>query len=156
MKCNKCSETLLIKSTLIQLEKYAKCNSGIICDNCKKFYKDPYNIFYHCYKCEFDLCQICAYDIIKNKQILYPNLPMKSYENNASNIPIEKLSEKKPKTLKDEDENDEMKCVICLENNKCYIFMPCKHVCCCEGCSKNIKQCPMCRKNIESGFKIFL
>jgi len=170
MKCNKCSETLLVKTTLKQLEKYAKFKVVITCDYCLRCYKYSYNIFYHCYKCEFDLCQICAYDIIKNRKILYPNLPMKSYENNIINIPKEnietkkeKLSEKKSEIKKNEDDdednennNDEMKCVICLENNKCYIFMPCKHVCCCEGCAQNLKQCPICRNNIESSFKIFL
>ena len=157
MKCNKCKETLLIKTTLIQLEKFVKNNSGIICDYCKRYYKDPFNIFYHCYKCQCDLCQICAYEIIKTKKLIYPNLPMKSSEETKK----EKLNEKKPVIKNDNDEddennNDEMKCVICLENNKCYVFMPCKHACCCEECAKNLKQCPICRKNIESSFKIFL
>ena len=93
---------------------------------------------------------------------------MKSYENNDINITKEntetkeeKLSEKKAIKKNDdekdeENNNDDMKCVICLEKNKCYVFLPCKHACCCEECSKNLKQCPVCRNNIESSFKIFL
>ena len=55
-----------------------------------------------------------------------------------------------------EEDNNNIKCVICLENYKCMLLMPCKHVCCCEQCSKDINQCPLCRKNIESKTKIYL
>ena len=44
-----------------------------------------------------------------------------------------KIKDKKILNVKDDgDENDNMKCVICLEIDKSCLFMPCKHVCCCE------------------------
>lgn len=169
MKCNKCSDTLLIKSTLIQLQKYYKNNSGITCDYCKMNYTSGFSPFFHCFKCGFDLCQICSYNIIKNRKILYPNLPTLSYSINTNNNTKENIENtpeketlrgkkdiKKNDDNNEDNDNDEMKCVICLENNKSYLFYPCKHVCCCEKCSNNLKICPICRKNIESGIKIFL
>lgn len=164
MKCNKCSQTLLIKTTLIQLQKYMKVSYGIKCDYCQRYFDKPYTCTFHCFKCNFDLCQICAFDIIKGRKILYPYLPTKSSVNNSINYIIDIKEEKKENLRgKNEEEkkekvdngNDDMKCVVCLEANKSYLFLPCKHACCCEACAKFLKQCPICRKNIESSFKIF-
>ena len=52
-------------------------------------------------------------------------------------------------------------CVICLENTKNIVLLPCKHMCLCIGCSiKYMNQqgehkCPLCKKNIESTMQIF-
>ena len=147
MICKKCSNTLLVKTNLILLQKYEKNeNSGFTCDICGRLFLQKYNLTFRCFKCNFDLCQICAFNFIKNKNILYPNLPQKINKDNN------KENDKKDS----DDENDTLKCVICLENNKSYLFMPCKHVCCCENCSKNLKECPICRNKIESSFKIYI
>ena len=61
---------------------------------------------------------------------------------------------------KTNDDEDKKLCSICLDNKKDHLFMPCRHLCICEDCSKkiNIKKdkCIICREKIESIIKIYL
>ncbi|XP_013140951.1 PREDICTED: mitochondrial ubiquitin ligase activator of nfkb 1-A [Papilio polytes] len=48
-------------------------------------------------------------------------------------------------------------CVVCSENPKEIILLPCGHVCLCEDCSENIKDnCPICRERIEARAPAFI
>ena len=158
MICTKCSNSLLVKTTLIQLKRYKNIyQSGFKCECCNRIFTFVFSSVFHCFKCDFNLCQICSFDIVRSKNILYPYLPIKN--NNISNINKDNDKDKDKKNVHDKDDGDEnenMKCVICLENDKSFLFMPCKHVCCCENCSKNLNQCPICRNKIESSFKIYI
>jgi hypothetical protein len=49
-------------------------------------------------------------------------------------------------------------CVVCMDENRCVMFKPCGHVCCCEGCSSSIlnassPKCPLCRQDLKSRSK---
>lgn len=48
-------------------------------------------------------------------------------------------------------------CIICLENEKSVVLMPCRHMCLCETCGAmdRITQCPLCRKNIIHKISVF-
>ena len=59
-------------------------------------------------------------------------------------------SEKKIKNLEDRFE-----CIICLNNERNNLFLPCKHLVCCSSCIKKIKFCPLCQKEISSNIKIY-
>ncbi|CAD2212913.1 hypothetical protein AGDE_08508 [Angomonas deanei] len=37
-------------------------------------------------------------------------------------------------------------CVVCLERPRCYAFLPCGHIACCEECCKPLDTCPICRQ----------
>jgi hypothetical protein len=39
-------------------------------------------------------------------------------------------------------------CVVCFEPKLSVVFMPCKHLCTCDDCSKTLTLCPMCRTAI--------
>lgn len=39
-------------------------------------------------------------------------------------------------------------CVVCLERKSCIILLPCGHLCCCNDCSLDLRQCPLCRADI--------
>mgnify|MGYP002344513415 CR=1 FL=1 len=39
-------------------------------------------------------------------------------------------------------------CIICYENDKDCVYMPCKHNTACIRCSKNLRDCPICRNKI--------
>lgn len=52
--------------------------------------------------------------------------------------------------------SDKILCKICLENESCVVFMPCKHMACCSDCSINFNKCIICRQNITSFLKIFI
>lgn len=44
---------------------------------------------------------------------------------------------------------DEQACVVCSEAAKAILFMPCRHLCACESCSRKLVECPICRTAIE-------
>ncbi|ESU34843.1 RING finger domain-containing protein [Giardia duodenalis] len=48
-------------------------------------------------------------------------------------------------------------CCICLENDASIVFIPCGHFCTCRVCDRSLtrRQCPICRKNIESSYAIY-
>jgi len=41
-------------------------------------------------------------------------------------------------------------CCICFAKPSIVLFMPCRHLKCCEECSNKIKKCPLCRINIKN------
>jgi len=42
-------------------------------------------------------------------------------------------------------------CVVCVDERKNCLFLPCKQVACCEGCvEKGVKECPVCRSEVEN------
>ena len=55
-------------------------------------------------------------------------------------------------------EKESKLCVVCCEKEKSCLFLPCKHLCCCEGCAtdRRLTQCPICRKDIDDTVSIFL
>ena len=63
----------------------------------------------------------------------------------------EKLKECGVKTSEIEN-TDEKLCVICLDQPKQAVFVPCAHKCCCKVCGEKIfethKKCPVCKKEI--------
>lgn len=54
------------------------------------------------------------------------------------------------------EKNSINECLICFENKKDILFQNCKHCCCCEECSKNLSNCPICRQPISEKYKIYL
>merc|ERR1712232_70230 len=49
-------------------------------------------------------------------------------------------------------------CVVCLNALRCTVFLPCKHLVCCEECGQGatMQRCPMCRAKIDWRFNVFL
>ena len=47
-------------------------------------------------------------------------------------------------------------CVICMDKKIHYAFLPCGHVCACHYCLIQIKECPLCKKEIKGLLKIYL
>ena len=50
---------------------------------------------------------------------------------------------------------EEKDCVICCENEKNAIFLPCKHNSTCMKCATKLKNCPICREKIENYIQFF-
>ena len=60
-------------------------------------------------------------------------------------------------------EKDKRLCVICQDNVKNILLMPCRHVCMCQQCLLEIRhgrvhlaQCPLCRMHIQSTLEVFV
>tara|TARA_B100000212_G_C27352867_1_gene524475 strand:+ start:344 stop:1279 length:936 start_codon:yes stop_codon:yes gene_type:complete len=49
------------------------------------------------------------------------------------------------KTKDRSKEHDERVCCICMENEPCFIFVECGHMCVCEKCEGTMKKCPLCQ-----------
>lgn len=44
----------------------------------------------------------------------------------------------------------EVRCIVCMENPREIILLPCNHVCLCEDCAEKIdRKCPVCKGSIE-------
>lgn len=81
---------------------------------------------------------------------------------NESNNESESDNEGNNKSNKNEDKNEgknegKKECVICLENEKTHVFIPCGHHAICGKCSKRVwSNCPVCRSSLTSQpIKIF-
>jgi len=47
-------------------------------------------------------------------------------------------------------------CVICFSNEKNMLFIPCGHLSSCDECSVSLKNCPICRVEIQQKIKAFI
>ncbi|XP_043224669.1 E3 ubiquitin-protein ligase RNF26-like [Amphibalanus amphitrite] len=51
-------------------------------------------------------------------------------------------------------------CVVCLDQDKSVILLPCRHVCLCEPCGRQVgagdRRCPMCREFIQDALKVYI
>lgn len=47
-------------------------------------------------------------------------------------------------------------CKVCLDSDVNVLFLPCRHLVCCEECSNALKTCPCCRAQIVGTVKTFL
>jgi len=160
LTCKGCGNGKILTKSILKGLWYKK---GFVCDLCKRLYSRGYNISYHCSRCNYDVCQKCAFGNINIYNLKLPNLPLlSSIERNSTEEILCKLLyehsifDKKEKSREIENANDEMVCVICYEKKKSYLFLPCKHIGCCEDCGKMVEKCPLCRVKIETSFKVFI
>ena len=52
------------------------------------------------------------------------------------------------------EDYDETECIICMDNMKNTMFVPCGHICVCDNCHKGLRNCPICRITIDGSNKI--
>ncbi len=65
-----------------------------------------------------------------------------------SNEPVVEKKEELPRSAE---------CIICLSEKSTHIVLPCGHKCLCLGCSlgSGLKNCPLCRKDVDNIIKVF-
>jgi hypothetical protein len=68
--------------------------------------------------------------------------------------------DKKPAASAEPADDDDRMCVVCLVERKDHIFIPCGHLCACEGCAAAVNGqespvCPMCRTACGSFIRVF-
>lgn len=56
-----------------------------------------------------------------------------------------------------EQQKEQKLCVICQENDKSVVLLPCRHLCLCEPCSvhDDLNQCPLCRRPIAHRISVY-
>jgi hypothetical protein len=52
-------------------------------------------------------------------------------------------------------------CVVCMDERKQHVMVPCMHVCVCEACAQRLldartPHCPVCRTPVERSTRVFL
>ena len=52
--------------------------------------------------------------------------------------------------------NDRFRCSICCDREFQIVFLPCQHITSCEQCSKRMKNCPICRSNIDRRLRVYI
>eukprot|EP00440_Ansanella_granifera_P040990 gb/GFBE01044447.1/.p1 GENE.gb/GFBE01044447.1/~~gb/GFBE01044447.1/.p1 ORF type:complete len:182 (+),score=46.20 gb/GFBE01044447.1/:1-546(+) len=61
---------------------------------------------------------------------------------------------------KRQEDADDLRCVICLEERRSVVFYPCGHVSCCRQCFLQIvdrdPSCPNCRQEIRSHYFVYI
>lgn len=60
-----------------------------------------------------------------------------------------------------EREREDKLCVICQDNEKCIMILPCRHLCICQDCQEPLRRrgnnmCPICRRNVRQTIKAYL
>ncbi|XP_065174300.1 mitochondrial E3 ubiquitin protein ligase 1-like [Atheta coriaria] len=70
---------------------------------------------------------------------------------------IDKDAKKKRVRAHDDTLSEIQLCIVCKENPREIILLPCGHVCLCDDCSENIQdKCPVCRKPIQSKAEAYI
>jgi len=78
-----------------------------------------------------------------------PHVPHVPIANPYANVPAGDVAA--------EAEAEDRFCVVCMEQKKSVVVLPCKHLCLCKGCAKldDMKVCPMCRCEITDTMEVF-
>jgi hypothetical protein len=57
-----------------------------------------------------------------------------------------------------EDHDTELLCVVCQENQRDTVLLPCRHLCTCGKCAsvRLLAACPLCREEIDAVLKVYV
>jgi hypothetical protein len=64
--------------------------------------------------------------------------------------------------LQEDLNNNPYLCVICWNDKKTIVLLPCRHLCVCVSCSKKLwnntqhETCPICRNDVENLLEVFI
>merc|ERR1712110_520621 len=55
-----------------------------------------------------------------------------------------------------EEESEHNRCCVCMEAERKVLFLPCRHVCCCESCAQELDRCPVDRTPISEQIRFVM
>ena len=118
------------------IEVFYKLNEFILLDRCKEY--DPNSSI-----------------VDEKRNNFVSQIPYDIWMQNSKKEKEVKEKEPEEKDLKSEDKICE--CSVCMDNSSNMVFVPCGHICICEGCSKNLqtKKCVICNMEYTSIIKIY-
>lgn len=59
-------------------------------------------------------------------------------------------------TIEENTEHIRHPCVVCFNDEISHLFLPCRHVVCCQRCTELLTTCAVCRAHIDGVLKVFL
>lgn len=83
----------------------------------------------------------------EEKQLPFDNIPEK-----GSNVEEDKEEKKAPET----PTSDSELCIICFNDTRAVVFVPCGHFVSCGLCAASFKSCPTCRTEIQGCVRAYL
>jgi hypothetical protein len=99
--------------------------------------------------CQFSHTYLCAYCGIQRDNL--PSTGCKWSQHAAWNMKCPLVLARRAMKQAESDN----KCVICMQQERDSLLLPCRHLCSCSYCGQQISQCPLCRVKIESKMQIF-
>jgi hypothetical protein len=81
---------------------------------------------------------------------------IKSFVDNMCELPCNSFSEVVEYVEHIEEKSDEFLCKVCYDLSVKVVFLPCKHLCCCEKCSESLLKCCVCATAIDSKLVVFI
>ena len=133
-----------------------------ILDTCEPI-NYPKNYKYMNHEIVKTILQMNIYDINYIKHVLFNRLShsnmynniasflkdLMKFEHETNSIEIIQLRQERKALI------DEQLCRVCLNDKRCILFMPCRHLLTCKKCSKKLKACPVCREQIYATIFVF-
>lgn len=74
---------------------------------------------------------------------------------NQKNVQENDQTDEKTVSTSNDNEKYDFSCVICHDTKKDTVLIPCRHLCVCEKCSRNIEFCPMCRNKFDELMTVY-
>jgi len=104
------------------------------------------------------LQSITAMRVYRDKSV--EELRLEDYRRGNKGKMKDKVEVQGKDIVHEEDDQEKQKqncCVICLENRKSVLILPCSHMCICAECSdnKSLEKCPICRSSIEGKLIVY-
>jgi hypothetical protein len=104
-------------------------------------------------KSEVEKDESGCFDFMFDKEVQ----PKYRFHEETAPLPLQQQQQQQQQA----NENANATCIVCTENARNTVFVPCGHIACCTQCSESVMQhhsrrCPVCRARVDDAFKTFM
>lgn len=93
---------------------------------------------------------------VNGENLLNTNIENGSESSTKSKTKSHTKKKNKQRKRKVEELKESVNCIVCKDQKRQVLFMPCNHVCCCESCAqKVIDKCVYCNAVIQNKVKFY-
>lgn len=91
-----------------------------------------------------------------------PRQPLNSSNSSCSPSPGQSITRKRKslRSISNKKLGDSNLCIICQDRDRCVVLFPCRHLCLCVECAREISSyqndCPLCRTRISQKINVFV
>ena len=77
------------------------------------------------------------------------------YNRTDKNRWFSKARVRTPQNVDEKPQEGEEPCVVCNDNARIMVFVPCGHRHTCYTCTQRLDKCPTCRADVQSSLRVF-